>query len=257
MSVSVKRDFFRECQYRFAAYIRNPEHKPVPRGIEKRRMDLYRELMFNNVEGFLSNAFPVLRQVLDDQSWLEMARDFFARHRCKTPYFSEIPEEFLEYLQKERGDRPDKFPFLVELAHYEWVELALALAEDEQAVNRDASSTVSLSSRYCLSDLAWPLVYSYPVHKISKSFTPLHPPEQPTYLVVYRNPEDDVKFMEINGATFRFLQLLDTNEEPTAEECVEQLSKEFLHFEKNRIACYVGETLQSLQIRGIVHEISG
>ena len=59
-------------QYEFAAHIRDPEHKPAPDDIEDRRMGIYRELFYNNVEGFLSNSFPVLRKLMDD--------DRLARH---------------------------------------------------------------------------------------------------------------------------------------------------------------------------------
>ncbi len=63
---------------------------------------MYRELFFNNIEGFLSGNFPVLRKILDDQQWFALVQDFFAKHPCQSPYFSEIPEEFLDYLQNER-----------------------------------------------------------------------------------------------------------------------------------------------------------
>ena len=90
----------------------------------------HRELFYNNVEGFISSGFPVLRELLDDKTWHAMVRDFFSRHRCKTPYFLEISAEFLDYLENER-DTSDDPPFIKELAHYEWAELALTVAEQE------------------------------------------------------------------------------------------------------------------------------
>ncbi|MCI0655301.1 MAG: putative DNA-binding domain-containing protein [Methylococcaceae bacterium] len=254
MSATVKPASFTEQQCRFTAYIRNPESSSVPEGIEKRRIDLYRELMFNNVESFLSTSFPVLRRIMNDQPWTAMVQDFFSRHRCQSPYFSGIPEEFLEYLQKERGERNEDFPFLLELAHYEWVELALTLAADEApAQGRGNLSPGALKHAYRLSDAAWPLLYRYPVHKISKSFNPDGPPEKATYLVGYRNPADQIKFMEINVVTYRFLQMLDANQDETAENCLIKLSKEMLQLDRNRIFEYGGQILQSLWIRGIVY----
>ncbi|MGH8551527.1 MAG: HvfC family RiPP maturation protein [Methylococcales bacterium] len=254
MSATVKPASFTEHQYRFTAYIRDPDRASVPEDIEKRRIDLYRELMFNNVESLLSNSFPVLRRITSEEIWSDMVEDFFSRHRCKTPYFSEIPEEFLEYLQNERGERKEDFPFLLELAHYEWVELALALAVDEQpAHGRGALSAEALKHKYRVSDLAWPLVYRYPVHKISTSFKPQQPPDDPTYVVAYRNPEDQVKFTEINGVTYRFLQILDATADKTAEDCLIGISKELLYLDRNKIIEFGRETLQSLWIRGIVY----
>ena len=107
MSATASPRSFTEHQFAFTAYIRDPKRSAVPEDIEKRRIDLYRELMFNNVESFLSTGFPVLRRLMDEGSWTALVQDFFSLHRCKTPYFSEISEEFLEYLQHERGERKD------------------------------------------------------------------------------------------------------------------------------------------------------
>jgi hypothetical protein len=60
---------FTRRQYAFAAHIRDPEHQPAPDDIEDRRMQIYRELFYNNVEGFLSGTFPVLRKIHSDGDW--------------------------------------------------------------------------------------------------------------------------------------------------------------------------------------------
>ena len=117
-------------KHEFAAYIRDPENNPVPADVKEQRMVMYRELFFNNIEGFLSGNFPVLRKILDDQQWFALAQDFFAKHPCQSPHFSQIPEEFLDYLQNER-DSSEDFPFMLELAHYEWVEMALSIAKED------------------------------------------------------------------------------------------------------------------------------
>ncbi|MEK6596470.1 MAG: DNA-binding domain-containing protein, partial [Pseudomonadota bacterium] len=68
-------------QYAFAAHIRNPEKNPRPEDIEERRMKIYRELFYNNVEDFMANTYPVLRQITPDDRWHAMMRDYFANHR--------------------------------------------------------------------------------------------------------------------------------------------------------------------------------
>jgi len=136
MSGAARPDFISR-QYAFAAHIRDPHNNPAPAGIEDRRLGIYRELFFNNVEGFLSSSFPVLKQLYTEQDWLALARDFFAGHHCHSPLFLEIPREFLAYLDNERGQRDTDPPFLRELAHYEWVELALSVAEDKTTSKND------------------------------------------------------------------------------------------------------------------------
>ena len=48
-------EFIRK-QFEFAAHIRDPENNPVPDNIEDRRMAIYRELFFNNVEDFMASS---------------------------------------------------------------------------------------------------------------------------------------------------------------------------------------------------------
>jgi hypothetical protein len=147
-NASVKPPHFQQVQYQFAAHLRDPEHQPAPAGIENRRLQIYRELFYNNIEDFLSNAFPVLRKLTADARWHAMARDFYARHQCRDPQFYKISEEFLGYLEHERGAVAGDPPFLKELAHYEWVEMALAIAEIKLTPELGGADTASCASKW-------------------------------------------------------------------------------------------------------------
>jgi len=220
---------FTRRQYEFAAHIRDPEHQPAPVGIEDRRMAIYRELFYNNVEGFLSNTFPVLRELLDDEPWHAMARDFFAHHRSQTPLFLEIPREFLAWLKNERAGQADDLPFLHELAHYEWVELALSISEETIAGEGIDPEGDFLTGIPVLSPLAWHLSYRYPVHTIGPDFQPDKPGKTATSIVVYRNREDEVGFMEINPVTKRLLELVSENDTESGEQLLNRIAAEMSH----------------------------
>jgi hypothetical protein len=217
-------DSFRKIQYAFAAHLRDPEAAPAPEGVEDRRLGIYRDLIYNNIESFISSGFPVLREISSDSRWHGMVRDFVRRHRSETPYFLKISEEFLGYLQHERED-PEDPPFLVELAHYEWVELALDVA-DESLPARRAEMPDPLTSCPTVSPLAWNLFYQWPVHKIGPDYQPLNPPDDPTFLVVYRNRHEQVRFLESNAATSRLLVLLNQSQGLTGEQSLRQLASE-------------------------------
>ncbi len=118
---------FTDLQYAFTRHIRDPQHAPAPEGIEDRRMAIYRDLLYRNVESFMANSFPVLRKIMADAAWHALIRDYFHTHQARTPLFPKMPYEFLQYLESGRGALAGDFPFLYELAHYEWVELALAM----------------------------------------------------------------------------------------------------------------------------------
>lgn len=215
-------------QYAFAAHIRAPDSHPAPDDIEDRRMAIYRELFYNNIESFLSNSFPVLRRLLADADWHALARDFYSRHRSHSPLFLEIPREFLNYLEQERGERPGDLPFLRELAHYEWVELALSVAEHTPAQHVDADGDL-LRQLPLVSTLAWPLSYQYPVHRISPGFQPQQPGEQPTYLLVYRDADDEVGFLELNPVSARLFSLLQEGAVDSGREALELIAAELQH----------------------------
>jgi len=243
---------FQQTQYTFAAYIRDPAINPVPAGVKPERMAVYRELFLNNVDGFIANGFPVLRRILDGEHWQALIHDFFARHRCVTPYFSGIPEEFLAYLRDERLGGPNDYPFLLELAHYEWVELALFVDENDPPQENTCLSSEILERPLVLSPVAWPLAYHYPVHRISPDFLPLEPPADPTLLTVYRDRDDQVRFLELNPVSYRLLQMLEENGEQTGKHYLTLLATELGHADPEAILGHGKNLLQDLAERGIV-----
>lgn len=231
---------FKTKQAEFSAYIRNPTSNTCPDDVAPERMKIYRELFYNNVENFIASNFPVLREVLNDLQWHRLTQDFFANHTCTTPYFSEIPEEFIIYLQNERITHEDDYPFMLELAHYEWVEMALTIAQENLADTKIVQIT-SDDQVIGLSPLAWPLVYQFPVHKISPDYLPTQTPEQASYLVVYRDSKDDVKFIELAPMSFRLLQTLQKQKTISVTNCLTNTLPE------NSAESFINSALEAIQ----------
>ncbi|MEP5568915.1 MAG: putative DNA-binding domain-containing protein [Halioglobus sp.] len=241
----------RDAQLGMAAYLRDPSNTPAPAGVEERRLKIYRDLIYNNIEGFISGGFPVLRSLYDDHQWEELVRSFMDGHRCKSPYFLEISQEFINFLMSEHATRDCDPPFLAELAHYEWVELALDVAEEELSPQQEIQDLEQ--TKLCLSSLAWVLSYQFPVHQIGANFRP-ETAEAPTFLVVYRGYDDKVGFIALNAATARLLEMLRGNEDLTAEEVLQSLAAEMeMSFESIR-EFGLGQ-LQELLIQGVLEAV--
>lgn len=220
---------FHDVQYQFAACIRNPEAM-APAGVKPERMLVYQELFYNSIEGFISQCFPILKSLYTDLQWHLLVRDFLKNHHCHTPYFNEIGQEFLIFLQTERQLHIEDSPFLLELAHYEWIELALSICEEEPLKEDfDEQQVNVLSGCLVLSPLAWVLSYQFPVHKINVDYQPEVAPEQTTCLVVYRTEDFQVKYLEINELTFHCLNLLKEHPDWTGEQVLLQLSEAMQH----------------------------
>lgn len=243
---------FKKHQYAFTSHIRDPEKNAMPEGIEDRRMRIYRDLLYNNIENFIASGFPVIRKIYSDDNWHRMVRDFIANHQCHSPYFLEISEEFIDYLQHERKTEPEDPAGLIELAHYEWVEMALMMSEENiNMENIDANGDL-LQGRPALSPLAWPLAYTFPVHKMGPEYLPEAPPEDQSFLVVYRNRNDEVRFLEINPVTARLVGLLQEHEHYTGNDALEQISREMPGIDPSVIRQGGLAALEQLQQYGII-----
>ena len=221
----------RALQYRFTAHLRDPDNCPAPAGIEDRRMGIYRDLVFCNVEMFLSANFPVIRTLYDDTAWNALTRDFLREHQCHTPLFPEFGREFLRYLEARQqrcaDDPPARDPpFLLELAHYEWAELALSLDEnDPQSVPHDPAGD-PVAGVPVVSPLACVLGYRYPVQLIGPDYRPTEAPPQPTLLLLVRGRDEEVRFHEIDSLSAMLIERLQANTRCSGLACLDALLAE-------------------------------
>jgi hypothetical protein len=158
-----------------------------------------------------------------------LVRDFYIEHRAQTPLFPELPREFLKYLQEKRQEREGDLPFMLELAHYEWAELALSLDENDiDDVEADPDGDL-IQGVPVLSPLVWQLSYQFPVHRISPKYQPSEPPEEATHLLVYRDREDQVKFMKLNAVSALLVQFLKDDQERTGHDLLNEIAKAMKH----------------------------
>ena len=217
---------FQAYQRAFTAHIRDPRGHARPKGVPARRMKVYNELLFNNVEGFLLACFPVCRAILGKRRWQRLARDFFRDHVCHTPYFRQIPEEFLKYLQDAWPAPPDYPAFLPELAHYEWVELELDTSDADTRLPAFDPAGDLLAGRPLLNPVSRVLAYRWPVQRLSPRFKPAEPPDTPTFIAAWRDADCDVRFSVVTAATAALLRLLHEQPELTGGELLDALARD-------------------------------
>lgn len=250
-----ERPRFQQDQYAFAAHIRDPQHAPRPTDVDDRRMGIYRELIYNNIDSFLADTLPVLHHILPGAQWADLVRDFLVHHRAHSPYFLDIPREFLRYLDEQRGEQPQDPPFLRELAHYEWVELALSVHDAEPDTNGLDRDGDPLAGHPVLSPLAWPLSYRYPVHRIGPDHQPREAPATPTHLLVYRDREDAVRFLELNPVSARLIGLLAEHADTpayTGRQALATIAAELQHPDPEQVFAGGRQLLEDWRARGIV-----
>lgn len=219
--------YFQQLQQQFAQHIRDPQNSAyAPQDalpIESRRLGVYQQLFFNNIDSFFSQIFPVSQQILGESRWHELIREYMVKHKARTPLFHRLGEEFLDFLQTEFTPQESDPKFLLELAHYEWVELALSVSSDEGfSPLTEPQSQLDLDQAYQLSAVAWPLAYEWPVHQLSDRFRPADKPDQVTTLLVYRGADDRIDFMALTPLLYQWLITIDEAE--SARSSFEQLA---------------------------------
>ena len=229
LSNSSKAESFKEVQRVFTQHMRDPENNPAPEGVEDRRISVYRELVYNNIESFIANSFPVLRKITADEQWHEMLRDYVCHHQAHTPLFPRMPLEFIQYLEHERHGHPEDPPFMLELAYYEWAEISISLDTREIDLNGIDVEGDLLAGVPVLNPIIMPRTYQYPVHQISPDYLPDTPPDVPTYLLVYRRKDDEVGFLELNPVSARLVECIQGSNYKTGLQLLEGIAQELKH----------------------------
>lgn len=204
-----------DTQEAWAAYLRAPTTAALPAGTAPQRMQHYAQLLHNNISGFMHQCFPVARSLLPVAQWQALITQFFAQASNASPYFYEIPQQFVAFWQA----RPDALqPWFLELLHYEYLELAVDTATDAPA--QFGAQGWALNPSVQLAGYAWP------VHTISKTHIPKTPDS--TFVALYRNAELRVRFSVLTPAAMQLLVLLQSNgaDWPAAQAQLAQLLKQ-------------------------------
>ncbi|MBL8449270.1 MAG: putative DNA-binding domain-containing protein [Dechloromonas sp.] len=236
---------FQKFQMAFGRRIRDPRRTGRPSGVPARRMAVYEELLFNNITGFLDACFPVCRAILGEARWRRLNRAFFRDWRSPTPWFREIPREFLRYLQE--GSVCQPLPrWFGELAHYEWVELALDISDAPTPPHVREGDL--LTGTPVVNPALLNLAYAWPVNRIGPAYRPRKP--EATYLIVFRDPADKVAFAASNPVTARLLALL--GEGMTGRAACLAVAGEIAHPDPEFLVTQGGSVLEDLRRLGVI-----
>ena len=186
-------------------------------------MAVYREIVFNNILASISACFPVLLSIVGKRVFRRWVRQCVASQDFNSPYFQDIPASFVRFLQAQPAETLTP-TYAAQLAHYEWLEL---LISRQVGTGQPAHSTLShadalASTIVHLADCHQLQQYDYPVHQLSKKNAAATP--QQIFLLIYRTPDFQIRFMTLNAITFKLLQQIQTHT-ATAEAHLQQLAQ--------------------------------
>lgn len=232
-----------------AAHVRDPDAHAGPPGIEARRLKIYSDLVYNNLDSLLAGGFPVIRKTLGDADWRALVRGFLARHHSHTPLFTELGRELIAFLESDAGADPDR-PWLAELAHYEWAELGLQLS-DAAMPPHDPDGDL-LDGIPLLSPLAWPLAYRWPVDRIGPDIQPSSPPAEPTLVLLRREANGRIHFSALSPLLYRLLELVGANADRSGRDLLRQLANEAGQTDLDGFLREAAPMLQRLHAEGVL-----
>lgn len=234
---------FQRYQLEFTAHIRDPKAHKKPAGVVPARMAVYRDAVFNNIFEFASVCFPVCQAAIGKRAWRRMLKDFVKSYPAQSPIFREIPQQFLQYLNSQ-PTQISQPAFLAQLAHYEWAELGVSALQIEPI--KLSKKTNLLSEQPVLAPAHMLLEYDFAVQKIAKDKLPKT--TEKTHLLVFRNAEFEVKFIELNPTTFQLLRLIEKNE-MTGEQALTRLAETLQHPNSDAVIQFGAEILSDLANR--------
>lgn len=237
---------FQAFQRAFARHIRDPHHTARPAGVPARRMAVHNEILFANITGFLDACFPVCRKLIGETRWRRLNRAFYRDWKSQTPWFREIPREFVRYL--DAGAIREPLPaWFAELAQYEWAELAVDTMDCANPRHDPAGDL--LQRPVVLNPARLVLACAWPVHRIAPDYRPRRP--QATQIVIYRDGADRVRFVEINPVTRRLLELLAAAPTTGSEACG-QIGSELRHPDPQQLVAFGRCILEDFRARGLI-----
>jgi len=249
---------FQQYQHQFVEYLRNPQKdQAVPASLPQ-SSTIYAKLLFSKIEGSLDNCFLISCQLLGSSHWTQLIQNFIKDHRCKSPLYREIPDEFIDYLMNEQSTMvlPE---FIIELAHFEWMELVL---ETEKASATKPCFPIKedhLTGIPVFNPVFHLLYYHYPVQNITatdaywnewESRSEPYLPE-PIILAGLRDREDKVQFIEVNTVTARLIELTQEGFS-TAEQALLELAAELHYGDHETILPFGSDLFKQLEQQHII-----
>lgn len=176
---------FQQVQQQFCQVIRQADPAQLPQ-LQPERLQLYRELLLNNITSFIDNVYPIAKSLLPESLWQQLIHDFFAQEQCQSPFYNEISLQFRDYLNREQHATLEQYPWLAELLQYEWLELYLDTIEL-------SDRTLENSEQWQLTTQIWVLVYQYPVYQWQAGMSIDECQPQPSAIMAWRDAQDQIR----------------------------------------------------------------
>ncbi len=168
----------------------------------KPRLLAYRDLARTALEDPLPDGFPITHALLEEADlWSDCLDAFLASRSIQSPYYRDVNPSFVAWLASS-GWGQERWPFLLQLAHFEYIEVEILRWPDEPPLN-DLKVTPAADSHVVFDGATRNLAYAYRVHEATKEDP--EPKAGETFLLGYRDSEGDFLYSELSAHASAFL----------------------------------------------------
>ncbi|MBS1767311.1 MAG: putative DNA-binding domain-containing protein [Acidobacteria bacterium] len=162
----------------------------------QRRLLTYRALVRFALSDPLPDCFPISKILLDrEDQWEACVAAFLDARRIQSPYYRHIHPHFVEWIA-ETGWGTDRFPWLLSLAHFEFMELDV-LRAPEDASDPGLAQAPAPERRVRFSASVRNLAYPWRVHEATEA-EPL-PAEGLALILCHRLADGRYRQQELDG----------------------------------------------------------
>lgn len=235
---------FQRMQQDFTQLVRG-KIAPLPLGASPEKMALYNMLALNNIRDVIGPCFPMLTAILPKALWSELLEKFLANHHATTPLFHQVAKEFVSFLKQ---IYLPEYPFIQDLAHYEWTELDVEIAEENKDSAKPVKSVTLLDTAWQIKSAARLLHYPYDVENIGLDYQPQKPID--TFLIVYRDSMEKIQFIKLNQLSYSVLLIMQ-REKLSARQVIQQIASFFPSLDLNHLVSNCSIFIASLFDEGI------
>lgn len=185
------------------------QKKALLKGFSKKtlsRLNVYKDLIKNRFHDAFCSIYPKTSLIFKNK-WDKLISQYFEKYPPSSPLLNRIAKDLPAYLLTQTKILK-KYPFIHELALYEWLELEIYEKTGEPGNRRswDKNDLV-------LNPIHELCTFNYPipeiVEKMENKKTLGKIQEKPTNVIIYRDPKtQQVRFFELSAPSFAYIQLL-------------------------------------------------
>lgn len=180
-------------------------------GIKKetlKKLETYRTLVKNTLYDILNKIYPYTK-TLFKKGWNELLSRYIEDYPPTSPILNKVAECLPEFLSRQKNI-VKKYPFINELAKYEWLEVEIYERDGVPTRRRKGEKNKGL----ILNPIHEICKFEYPIPEIIERLVDKRKmgkiTKQPTNVLIYRDPKTlQVHFIELSDGALTYLQLLE------------------------------------------------